>query len=157
MYGSGDTGMDEVIPGLFIGPKESAEPASIRGAGISAIVSIGCEEPPIESRGDVHYLGFSHILDTPESVILHIFARTTEFITSHLQQGRSVLVHCIYGQSRSATVIAAYLLSIGHSLDAALTLLKTKHDNICINPGFLTQVNYRNIVQIFQTMSDSDC
>ena len=134
--------MDEVIPGIFIGTRESAMLANLRSKEISAIVSIGCEEPPAENRdSDMHYLCFPNILDTPETIILHIFARTTEFISCQREQGRSVLVHCIYGQSRSAITIGAYLLSIGHSLVDSLTLLKSKHDHICINPGFLAQVS----------------
>jgi dual specificity phosphatase 12 len=138
--------MDEVVPGLFIGPRESAELPNLQSAGISGVVSIGCsdprtEDPLLESREKLQYLCFPHILDTPEAIILHIFTRTTDFITAQHQQGRAVLVHCIYGQSRSATVIVAFLLSTGRSLAEALTLLKLKHDHICINPGFLAQVS----------------
>jgi dual specificity phosphatase 12 len=142
--------MDEVIPGLFIGPKESATLPNLQRTGISAVVSIGCTDPreehaeEYENTENVHYLCFPHILDTPEAIILHIFTNTTEFISSYLLDGRAVLVHCIYGQSRSATVIVAYLVSTGHSLAEALTLLKAKHDQICINPGFLTQVYFND-------------
>jgi atypical dual specificity phosphatase len=137
--------MDEIVPGVFIGPKESALISNLHTANIAAVVSIGCTDPreedqALESREKLHYLCFPHILDAPESIILHIFARTTAFIAAHLGEGRSVLVHCIYGQSRSATVIAAYLLSIGYSLTESLTHLKAKHDHMCVNPGFLAQV-----------------
>jgi Dual specificity phosphatase, catalytic domain len=49
-------------------------------------------------------------------------------------------VHCVYGQSRSAAVIVAYLLSLGESIKSAIDLLKEKRQIICINPGFLAQL-----------------
>jgi hypothetical protein len=50
-------------------------------------------------------------------------------------------VHCVYGQSRSATIILSYLLSQGISLDESILLLKEKHPTISINPGFLSQLH----------------
>jgi hypothetical protein len=55
-----------------------------------------------------------------------------------------VLVHCYYGQSRSATVVLAYLLeyySPKLSLGDAFDLLKGVKPDICINPGFLSQLH----------------
>jgi hypothetical protein len=46
----------------------------------------------------------------------------------------------VYGQSRSAAVIVAYLLSLGVSIQSAIDLLKEKRQVICINPGFLAQL-----------------
>jgi predicted protein tyrosine phosphatase len=166
--------MDEVIPGLFIGPKESAELSSLQQAGITAVVSVGCPSPEESTRtltpshthsshthththtlhthDSVQYLSFPTILDTPESIILHIFAKTTAFIASQLEKksphshthshthSHSVLVHCVYGQSRSAAVIVAFLLSKGYKVSEALIMLKSKHSNICVNPGFISQV-----------------
>ena len=141
--------MDEVIEGLFIGPKECAELSQLCDCGVSAVVSIGCpdprlvvEEKELVTRDDRDFLCFPDILDTPETLIVHILSRTSEFISLKRKQGRSVLVHCVHGQSRSAVVVVSYLVSIGHSLSEALILLKSKRDSICINPGFLTQVNY---------------
>jgi hypothetical protein len=78
--------------------------------------------------------------DTPEAAILHIIDETISFITEQISQHNPVLVHCVYGQSRSAVVCGAYLISIGMSFDEALTHLKSCHPNICINPGFLAQL-----------------
>lgn len=145
--------MDEVIAGLFIGPQEIATPANLLQNGITAVVSVGCEDVrdtlSLEDNARINYLCFPHILDTPEEIILHIFARTTAFIAIQLEQKRSVLVHCIYGQSRSAAVVAAFLISQGYKLSEALTLLKSRHDNICINPGFLSQVRVSCILKPF--------
>ena len=136
--------MDEVVAGLFIGPQESATPSNLLQNAITAVVSVGCENIrdslSLEDNERLNYMCFPHILDTPESIILHIFARTSSFIATQLRQQRSVLVHCVYGQSRSAAVVAAFLVSQGHKLSEALTLLKSRRGNVCINPGFLSQV-----------------
>jgi hypothetical protein len=46
----------------------------------------------------------------------------------------------VYGQSRSAALIISYLVSIGHSIDESMTILKIARPIICINPGFLCQL-----------------
>ena len=105
------------------------------------------------------YVHYADISDTAETPLLHIFPYTNDLIRSCVQNGWKVLVHCVYGsrlfsvifhpepifavllgQSRSATVIVAYMLSIGYKLTAAMEMLKCLHPDICINPGFLAQL-----------------
>lgn len=62
------------------------------------------------------------------------------FLTEQIIKKNSVLVHCVYGQSRSAVICAAYLISNGMGFEIALTHMKQCHPNICINPGFLSQL-----------------
>eukprot|EP01038_Epipyxis_sp_PR26KG_P011575 gene11575-15498_t len=54
----------------------------------------------------------------------------------------NILVHCIYGQSRSAAIVIAYMISIGHDIAQALDILKQTHPSVCINPGFLAQLHF---------------
>lgn len=39
--------------------------------------------------------------------------RGVEFALKHREQGNSVYVHCKAGRSRSATLVAAYLIKVG--------------------------------------------
>lgn len=132
--------MDEIIEKLFIGSLVQASDLNLlHQNNITAVVSIGCEPEPFDR---VSYCSFPQYLDMPESRLLEIFLVTTDFIDSQLNRGNGVLVHCVYGQSRSATVIAAYLvMSCLMTLDEALDLLQEKHSSICINPGFLSQLD----------------
>ena len=52
-----------------------------------------------------------------------------------------ILIHCAAGQSRSGSVMVAYLMwSERMKLDAALLLAKSKRPIISPNPGFLEQL-----------------
>ena len=50
-------------------------------------------------------------------------------------------MHCFAGQSRSATVIAAYLmLTQKLNLEAAVSLMRSKRKQVQPNPGFCAQL-----------------
>jgi hypothetical protein len=98
---------------------------------------LGCEST---FPSKYHYYCNTTIQDLPESPIFHIFDETITFISEQISQHNPVLVHCVYGQSRSAVVCCAYLITLGMSFEEALTRLKACHPNICINPGFLAQL-----------------
>ena len=52
-----------------------------------------------------------------------------------------VLVHCAFGQSRSAAAVAAYLTKHeGHSLGEALERIRSRRPKACPNPSFLAQL-----------------
>lgn len=132
--------MYRIIPGLYVGNKEVASDASkLSEYQIRKVISLGCTVPHHEP---VEYLGISSLLDTPEALILNILPETTDFIATALKDGVNVLVHCVYGQSRSCTVIVAYLLSLGHSLESSIALVTKNNPSICINPGFLAQLYF---------------
>ena len=110
---------------------------------ITDIVSVGCfcPSPTAELYRNI---SFPDIKDSPESKILHIFRYIKDFFPEDLVQennARKILIHCVYGQSRSATVVVLYMLSVGYSLTNALDSLKVAHPSICINPGFLSQLH----------------
>ena len=100
---------------------------------------MGCSLPPDAAR-TTSALTFDSLHDAPEAPIAAIFAQTNAFISAGLAAHEAVVVHCVYGQSRSAAVVAAYLLSTGTPLDAALALIKAKRPTTCINPGFMAQL-----------------
>ena len=131
--------MDVVVDGLWIGSLECANDTNLLSTSIiGTVISLGCR-PDIPGERFNHVL-FPDILDRPESVILHILPETNKIIANAISNGEQCLVHCVYGQSRSATVCVAYMISTGMSLATSLEILKNRHSNICINPGFLGQL-----------------
>ena len=132
--------MDMITDNLWIGSADNASdhPALQRNQ-IRVVLSIGCEPTQYNS---IDYYSFPSFLDMPETNLLRIFDETTAIIEESIKMDKQVLVHCVYGQSRSSAIIAAYLiLSKSLSLASALDLLAEKHSSICINPGFLSQLH----------------
>ena len=56
------------------------------------------------------YLDLSFMLDMAHVDVLAEFPRCAAFIRSALQERVACLVHCVYGQSRSAAVVTAYVM-----------------------------------------------
>jgi hypothetical protein len=140
--------MFRVIEGLFISSLESASQSELlRNNQIRCVISIGCKSENQIDTGTspdnmIEYYSFPHILDRPETVLLAILVHTNDVIRRSLSKNMRVLVHCVYGQSRSASVIASYLMSTGLNLEDSVQLVKTANPSMCINPGFLSQLHF---------------
>ncbi|DBA00854.1 TPA: hypothetical protein N0F65_008497 [Lagenidium giganteum] len=112
--------------------------------GISAAVSLGTGNIAPQSF-DVHTVD---ILDMEHELIIVHFQACLDFLRKHvLENKRGVLVHCVYGQSRSATICVAFLMATQQmSLQAAFDAVQHARPCIYINPGFLRQL------QLFERM-----
>lgn len=82
------------------------------------------------------------ILDSPKFDILAHLPRAVDFVDDALSGGGRVLVHCQAGISRSATVVAAYLIaSRGVSPQTALEIIRKARPCIQPNFGFIKQLD----------------
>lgn len=140
-----DEWSSEVVPGLHIGSILSAQnKANLIKYGITAILSVGCEIEVLPAD-KIDYFSLDYIKDSPEQAILHEWEKTIKFIHDNLTKtgNNQVLVHCVYGQSRSAATIAAYLIHVlKYEFELAMKVLKIARPILCINPGFLCQLHY---------------
>ena len=119
----------EGCPNLFIGSAGAAYNFSgLVAANITHIVDV---TPSVIPRfpGVFEYMHISDVHDYDEiedgENLAQYFPYSTEYISNALDQGGKVLVHCSEGRSRSATLIAVYLMQTqGFYRDGALSLIR---------------------------------
>lgn len=89
--------------------------------------------------------GVKHIVvplldESSEDIGTH-FATTVAHIQEHMEGDGRVLVHCVQGISRSASIVTAYLMMVqGASLTHALGLMRAARPIAQPNPGFMRQL-----------------
>jgi len=75
-----------------------------------------------------------------EDLLIHL-PDACRFIDQALRNGGNVLVHCVQGISRSAAVVAAYLMWTRRlNATQALQVVRSARDQIWLNPGFQEQL-----------------
>ncbi len=79
------------------------------------------------------------LADIPVANIMKHFLESIEFIDEVLASRKNVLVHCLGGISRSATIVVAYVMLKGRkSFSGAFKFVQKKRSKIRPNPGFVT-------------------
>jgi protein-tyrosine phosphatase len=146
------TDVDLILPGLWLGNHDTAANTPLlKKHGITHIIT-AMREPTIqgkqwlvkniESFKDSN--GFCRLLlplnDRPFQNIIQYFDFATEYIRTAIDQKGAVLVHCWVGKSRSATLVAAYVMKT-LKLDpiAALNFINER-SSIFPNIGFFDQL-----------------
>ena len=133
--------MHEVVPQLWLGNLGAAfDKKTLRAYGITHIVSV----TNYGSNVAYYPLEFKYCVltadDHPTFQLSTLFKSSNEFIASALQQGGTILIHCKFGRSRSATILAAFLIAhLQFTPMAAFAKLRTARPIVCPNPGFITQ------------------
>ncbi|CAF1227137.1 unnamed protein product [Didymodactylos carnosus] len=137
---SPDEKLHYVIDGVYIGSQDSAvNRAALNEFKITHIANVatGIRNAFPEQY---EYLNIE-LLDTPETNIRNVFARTNEFIQQAIDNNGRVLIHCNAGISRSSSIVLAYLLEIHRmKYEDAYELLKKARSNIRPNDGFAKQL-----------------
>ena len=93
------------------------------------------------------------ILDMEDELLLPHFEACIQFLERFLTRNMAVLVHCVYGQSRSAAICVAYVMATqDKTLLEAYDIVQRARPCISINTGFLRQLD------LFEKMrSDPNC
>ena len=82
-----------------------------------------------------------HLFDTCEQDILEYVETASDFIEEGVNEGGGVLVHCISGMSRSAAMVAAWMMSKReYTFGAALEHLLDRRGIVEPNEGFTAQL-----------------
>jgi len=125
---------------MFLGNTKVAQNLGWLKNNIKTIVNVS-EEIQNFYPDDFNYLRVS-VSDSPNSKIIKYFDCANQFIHDHITNGRSVLIHCQTGDSRSVTIVLCYLIKYNKfTLKQALDTLKTKGvSNLNLNKGFQNQL-----------------
>jgi hypothetical protein len=132
---------DQIAPGLYLGRRLTASQASALKVGAVLDLTAEFGECPLFLTPSTRYK-LLPVLDT-QALKVHQLAEAAEFIRAHL--AGSVYVHCALGHGRSASAVAAYLLSQGKvSVEEALELIGQHRPGIGVSPAQLASlVEYR--------------
>jgi protein-tyrosine phosphatase/membrane-associated phospholipid phosphatase len=125
---------DEVVPGLRIGRVLNRDEATeVVRQGVTAVLDLTAEFSEARPFTGVEYLNLP-ILDLTAPTRGDLDTAVS-FITEQVDRG-TVYVHCKIGYSRTAAVVACYLLASGKakSPEEAMELLRTVRPSIVIRP-----------------------
>ena len=92
------------------------------------------------------------LTDGSRMLLFHYLPSIVEVISNYIRERKGVLVHCHAGCQRSASVVAAYIMSqTGFEPELTVKLIRSKR-SLCFTPG----VNfYKTLVLWKKSISDS--
>jgi len=146
---------DEVFPGIYIGNRESAVNIKfLKSENINYVLNAaegrkpGCVDTSEEfyKPHNIDYLGLK-MFDVPQTNISKYFGTASDFIENSLLNGK-VLVHCLMGMSRSATLVLAFLMKKENMtvVEAFKQVLLSR--DIRPNDGFIKQLaEYQQVLK----------
>ena len=135
-----DVAVDMVAPGLFIGNVRGAKRSKrLQTEGITHVLNCSPMVPCFH-RDKFHYLELEVYDDSDEDISQHF-----EAAIAFVREGRAaggVFVHCFAGTSRSAALVAAYLVrDEGMGLEDALATVRRARASVRPNAGFMEQLD----------------
>lgn len=84
---------------------------------------------------------FLNIRDLPQTQLHDYFLDAFSFIDECAADGGKVLVHCVAGKSRSASIVIPYMMkTLKMSFYSTFRLVKEKRPGIGPNHGFISQL-----------------
>ena len=130
----------EIIEGLFIGSAQACRNLDIlKKQNITHILNIAMKERHRHFPGQFTYK-ILNLEDNEEQEIYPSFDESHIFI-EEARKGGGVLVHCLAGASRSATIVISYLMKKEKMrFEEAFQFVKCRRPETNPNPYFISQL-----------------
>jgi len=132
--------IDKIIDYLYLGNEDAAINKQIlQEKDISRIVIAGSF---LEKKfpGEMEYLELD-VNDATSDDIKKYFIPAYQFIDKARKEGKTILVHCAAGVSRSAAIVTSYLMIANKwGFEQAYQFVKNKRSIVCVNSGFKKQL-----------------
>jgi len=130
---------DEIVPGLYLGNAENAyNDVHLSALGVTHILNTA-KQAENRHEDKFKYLKIS-LIDSDEEDLSPHFEKAIAFIDEALKTGK-ILVHCMSGMSRSASMVGAWLMKRhGMTFERALEEMQEKRPIVDPNEGFRDQL-----------------
>lgn len=157
--------MQEIIPGVYLGPYSAAQLHCLTNLLEKGIRYIICVRQDLEAhfiRPQISDPSFTYLtLDIVDHVtenIIRFFPKVNNFIEEALSKNFKVLVHGNNGNSRSATLVLAYIMEkFGLGVSDALCYVRAKRASVNPNEGFKAQLSeYEPIYKARQMLNNGE-
>jgi len=128
-------------PWLYLGSATNAKNRKelLERTHIDCIINV-CTEIGNYFPEEIEYLNIQ-LEDLTDQNILDKIEGAVQYLVKAKLEGKKVLVHCVQGASRSASIVIAYYMQErGLSLREAYEFVKQKRKVVRPNPGFLQQL-----------------
>ncbi len=123
-----------VTPQLYVGPQYRKPGLQhLHKNGINAVVNMRIEHDDLPHGLAPDLYCYLPTIDDDAPTIEHL-EEGVNFIHNAIRAGEKVYIHCGAGVGRAPTMAAAYLMSTGLNLDAALETIKKVRPFIFITP-----------------------
>ncbi|TFK53951.1 phosphatases II [Heliocybe sulcata] len=133
---------NEIIPRLHLCDLYTATcPKVHERLGITHVLSV-VRKPSVRFAHDVEHM-YLPIEDVCNANLIRYLDAAVEWLHASLtsDENARVMVHCVWGMSRSASIVIAYLIAKhGMTLDAALAWCRLKRAVVKPNRGFMAQL-----------------
>lgn len=131
----------QILPYLFLGGFDAARPNVLEEHNITAVVNL-CAGKTETIEKDGRTFMKINAADDPEFDMSKHFESTYDFINENISKKQNVLVHCMAGVSRSATIVIVYLVrKYGLTVAQADQFISHRRPFINPNSGFLSQLD----------------
>lgn len=130
----------QVTDAIFVGPQYGKQgKRQLEQAGVQSSVNLRTEfDDAAHGLALAHYLHLPTVDETPPA--LEDLQTAAEFIQARVAAGDKVYIHCAGGVGRAPTTAAAYFISQGMSVEAALQLIEQARPFIDLLPAQRAQL-----------------